>query len=187
MAASTKLNNGVRRGVWEGDRLIQRRSLWLQVAVAMAATAAVAVVVGVPSAVLANPFFVRMSPVPWWSYAVWALTAALSGVLAATYVDRRATIAVAPGRAGILANVASVLAVGCPVCNKLVVAAVGITGALNVWAPIQPLIGAGSLALLGWALWRRLTTMRSCPVTSDGVSSPDVIVLGAARERDRLP
>jgi len=160
------------------------RVVWLQLAVAVVAAAVVAVAVGVPSAILTNPFFVRMTPVPWWSYVVWALTAVLSGVLAATYVNRRATVSAAPGRAGILANVGSVLAVGCPVCNKLVVAALGVSGALTVWAPIQPLIAVASLALLGWALWRRLTTLRSCPAAGDGAPTPAVTVAPSAPERD---
>jgi hypothetical protein len=165
--------------------MMAHRVVWLRLAVAVAAAAVVAVAVGVPSALLANPFFVRMTPVPWWSYAVWALTALLSGVLAASYVNRRATVSAAPGRAGILANVGSVLAVGCPVCNKLVVAALGVSGAMTVWAPIQPLIAAASLALLVWALWRRLTTLRSCPGGGDGALSPPVIAVGPAPERGR--
>ncbi|WP_245909097.1 hypothetical protein [Mycobacterium neglectum] len=140
----------------------------LQLAVAVAAAAAVAVAVGVPSALVANPIFVRMTPAPWWSYAVWVLTSVVSGVLAATYVRRPSAVFSGPGRAGILANIGSVLAVGCPVCNKLVVAALGVSGALNVWAPLQPLIAAAALALLGWALWRRLTALRSCPAVGGG-------------------
>lgn len=156
--------------------MMARRTVLLQLGVAVVVAAVVAVAVGVPSAVLANPFFVRMTPVPWWSFAVWALTALLSGVLAATYVNRRASASAAPGRAGILASVGSVLAVGCPVCNKLVVAAIGVSGALNVWAPIQPAIALGSLALLVWALWRRLATLRSCPAGGEGALSPPVTV-----------
>ena len=169
--------------VQDGGQVIGRRVLWLQLAVAVVAAALVAVAVGVPSALVDNPIFVRMTPVPWWSYAVWALTAVVSGVLVATYVARPAASS-APGRAGILANVGSVLAVGCPVCNKLVVAAIGVSGALNVWAPIQPLIAAGSVALLGWALWRRLTTLRSCPAGGVGQLSPPATVVPSA-ERDR--
>ena len=160
------------------------RMVWLKLGVAVLAAAVVAVAVGVPSAVLANPFFVRMTPVPWWSYAVWALTALLSGVLAATYVNRRVSVSAAPGRAGILASVGSVLAVGCPVCNKLVVAAIGVSGALDVWAPIQPAIAIASLALLVWALWRRLATSRSCPAGGASALSPPVSV-ALALERDR--
>ncbi len=171
-------------GVRDGGQRMARRVVWLQLAVAVLAAAVVAVAVGVPSAVLANPFFVRMTPVPWWSYAVWALTALLSGVLVATYVHGRAAVSAAPGRAGILANVGSVLAVGCPVCNKLVVAAVGVSGAMTVWAPIQPVIAAASLAVLGWALWRRLTALRSCPVGGEGAPSHPVTAVGPAPERD---
>ncbi|WP_179476045.1 hypothetical protein [Mycolicibacterium vinylchloridicum] len=164
--------------------MITRRMLWLRVGVAVAAAAVVAIAVGVPSAVLSNPFFVRMTPVPWWSYAAWALTVGLSGVLAATYVDRRAIASATPGRAGILANVGSVLAVGCPVCNKLVVAALGVGGALGIWAPIQPVLAAASLALLGWALWRRLTALRSCPVAADGARQDRATTADFAPEGD---
>lgn len=139
------------------------RWAWLRLGVGLAAAVGVAVAIGVPSALLANPYFVRMTPVPWWSYAAWAMTSVLSGVLAATYVHAPPSPPRAPGRAGIVANIGSVLAVGCPVCNKLVVAALGVSGALGVWAPMQPVLAAASLAVLGWALWRRLSTLRSCP------------------------
>jgi hypothetical protein len=151
--------------------MMVRRPVWLQLTVAVVAAVIVALAVGVPSALLPNPFFVRMTAVPWWSYTTWILTAVLSGALAATYVRRPSGIPLAPGRAGILANMGSLLAVGCPVCNKVVIAAIGVSGALNVWAPIQPLIAAAALAILGWALWRRLKALRTCPV-GDGSIRP---------------
>uniref|UniRef100_A0A5Q5CLC4 Uncharacterized protein n=1 Tax=Mycobacterium sp. (strain JLS) TaxID=164757 RepID=A0A5Q5CLC4_MYCSJ len=165
--------------------MVLRRLQWAQLAVAVVAAVVVALAVGVPSALLANPIFVRMTPVPWWSYAVWVLTAVLSGILVATYVRGPAAASSVPGRAGIMANVGSVLAVGCPVCNKVVVAAIGVSGALNVWAPIQPLLAGVSLAVLGWALWRRLTALRSCPVGDDDVAlSPPTTVSAATPEPD---
>jgi hypothetical protein len=156
-------------GWW--SKMMVRRSVWLQLTVAVVAAVIDAVAVGVPSALLPNPFFVRMTAVPWWSYTTWVLTAVLSGALAATYVRRSPGVPPAPGRAGILANIGSFLAVGCPVCNKVVIAAIGVSGALNVWAPIQPLIAAAALAILGWALWRRLKALRACPV-GDGSGQP---------------
>jgi hypothetical protein len=158
-----------------------RQRIWLQVVVAAAAAVAVALAVGVPSAVVPNPFFHRMTPVPWWSYVAWILTAVISGMLAATYARRPSYPSSAPARAGLVANVGSLLAVGCPVCNKLVIAAIGVSGALNAWAPIQPLIAATSVALLGWALWRRMTAVRACPVAAD-YSSPSVSVSPRAAE-----
>ena len=65
-----------------------RRWAWIRLGVGFAAAVGVAVAIGVPSALLDNPFFVRMTPVPWWSYAAWAVTSVLSGVLAATTSTR---------------------------------------------------------------------------------------------------
>ena len=58
----------------------------------------------------------------------------------------------------------SFLAVDCPVCNKLVVLAIGISGAMSYWAPLQPFLAVASLALLGFAVRRRLRQLQSCPV-----------------------
>jgi hypothetical protein len=57
------------------------------------------------------------------------------------------------------------------VCNKLVVLALGTTGALTIWAPLQPVVAAASMLLLGWALGTRLAAERSCrslPVPGPG-------------------
>lgn len=32
-------------------------------------------------------------------------------------------------------------AVGCPACNKIAVILLGTSGALNLWAPVQPVLG----------------------------------------------
>jgi hypothetical protein len=165
-------------------RMILRRPVWLQLIVAVVAAVIVGLAVGVPSALIPNPFFVRMTAVPWWSYTAWVLTAVLSGALAATYVRRSSGIPLAPGRAGFLANIGSLLAVGCPVCNKVVIAAIGVSGALNVWAPIQPLIAAASLAILGWALWRRLKALRACPVGGADVPPKPVAAIPSGPGHD---
>ena len=131
---------------------------------AVLAAVLVAVAIGVPTGIIRTPWYTRMTPVLWWNYPVWAVTALLSGLLAATYVRGRAPSSPATPRVGVGAGVLSLLAVGCPVCNKLVVLAIGVTGAMTIWAPLQPLLGLVSLALMGWALWRRLIGERRCPV-----------------------
>jgi hypothetical protein len=41
------------------------------------------------------------------------------------------------------------------VCNKLALVLLGTSGALTIWAPLQPVIGAASLLLLAGTLaWR---------------------------------
>ena len=53
------------------------------------------------------------------------------------------------------AHVRSKTKITCPVCNKLVVALIGAAGALDVFAPIQPLLGTAAIALLVWSLRRQ--------------------------------
>jgi len=145
-----------------------RRWSWVHWLVAALGAVGVALVVGVPTGLLATPFYTRMTAAPGWSYGAWVSTAGLSGLLIATYIQRPMTPQ-GQARAGVVANVGSMLAVGCPVCNKVVVAVAGVGGALHVWAPLQPVIAAASLALLGWALWRRLNTQATaCPVPAAG-------------------
>lgn len=122
---------------------------------------AVALLTGIPTVLIPNDWFTRMTPVQGYAYPVWALTAVLSGLLAASHWGIRSAActrsqAGAIGGAGALV---SWLGIGCPVCNKLVVAALGAAGTMTYFAPLQPWLAAGSLGLLLVALalrWRAL-------------------------------
>lgn len=135
-----------------------------RVARATAAAAITLIVVGIPTDVIANPWFGREIPVRWWEYPVLVATAALTaawfGIQGAASTDAN-TKTDKQQRAPAAGVLLAVFAVGCPVCNKLVVAVLGISGALGFWAPIQPILALVSLALLTAAViyrWRR----RSC-------------------------
>jgi hypothetical protein len=106
---------------------------------------------------------VKEEPRGWWSYPAWVLTAVLEGVLLATYVRAGGATRATTGQAT-TGGVLSFLAVSCPVCNKLVVLAVGASGALSYWVPVQPFLAAASAALLAFAVYQRLRGMRRCPV-----------------------
>jgi hypothetical protein len=71
-----------------------------------------------------------------------------------------------PDRRGrtIGATLLATFAVGCPVCNKLVVAVLGVSGALSYWAPIQPVVGVLSVALLATGFAMRLRGAVACAV-----------------------
>ena len=140
---------------WFGPRLVGR---------AVLGTALVALALGIPTDVIPNPWFVRMTPPEFSNYFFWVTTSILTGTLLATYALPRAArrqIAAAGAGSGYL----GLLAVGCPICNKLVVAFLGVSGALNYFAPIQPFLGAAGLALAGVALTIRLRGARgACPL-----------------------
>ncbi|MER5990852.1 MULTISPECIES: hypothetical protein [Streptomyces] len=127
-----------------------------------------AVVIGVPTDVVPSPLFSRSVPVPWWNYPALAVTAVLAGLVLSTYVRRPSPAGTERpprgDRLGWLGGLLSFLAVGCPVCNKVVLLLLGASGALSYWAPVQPLVALVSAALLAEAALRRLSAQVVCPV-----------------------
>lgn len=126
---------------------------------------ATALALGLPTDVIPNPWFGRTVDVTWWAAPTLALTAAMCGMLAATYVAHIGEAASTSNRDRRTAGVGAVLgffAIGCPVCNKLVLLAFGTTGALNWFEPAQPVMAVASLLVVSWALLRRLEGESAC-------------------------
>jgi hypothetical protein len=139
------------RDVYRGLLLWDRR----RIGVAVAAAAASAVIIGLATVLIPNALFARDIPPVWWDYPVWILTAAAARnahrQLCAqprsphTREGARGPEVASEGRSGILGGVGGVFswfAVGCPVCNKIALLALGYTGALTYFAPLQPLLAA---------------------------------------------
>ena len=139
--------------------------------------AASLVAFGLVSAIIPNPVFGRQIPPEPFAIVVWLLSAPLMGLVVATYTvpapasparpltPAPVAVADAPERDGsILGTVASLgafLAIGCPVCNKIALVLLGTSGAMTFYAPLQPVIGAASLALLAGTLaWRMRRRIR---------------------------
>jgi hypothetical protein len=119
---------------------------------------------GVPTDLVDTPLFVRMTPTEWWNYPLWVVGAILVGLLAATYVARPDRNVVDASHGKILGGgLLSVFAVGCPVCNKIAVLALGAGGALTYFGPARPVLGLLSVGLLLYALRARLAGEGSCP------------------------
>ncbi len=136
-----------------------------RVLIATIAAVAALLVTGIPTAMIDNSWFTRMTPITWWSYPAWIVSAVLVGLLAATYVSSPQAGGVKSAAGG---GLLTTLAVGCPTCNKLVVMALGTSGALSIWAPLQPLLALASIVLLVWVLRQRLQPVNcSLPETAD--------------------
>lgn len=129
-----------------------------------------ALMIGIPSDLIRNPVFGRPVPIRTIDYVIWAITSLLIGLVFAIRPEKmNAADAAADEQQqsrAIWGGFVSFLAVGCPVCNQLVVAAVGASGALSWWAPVQPFVGLAAIGLLLWALKKRLDTyeLTSCPL-----------------------
>jgi len=154
---------------WTGRR-------WAAAAVASVVTF---VLLGIPTALIPNPVFARRIEAPWWTYPSLAVTALLAGLVLATYVRERA---VAEGAGGVLdeaspeearsmtaGGLLAFFAIGCPTCNKLVLIALGSSGAITWFEPVQPLLSLLGIAVLAWALRRRLVGEARCALP-DGVA-----------------
>jgi hypothetical protein len=142
--------------------------------VATASAVAFALVVAVPTDLIDTPLFSREIPPTWWAWPSLLVSSVLGGVLVSTYVDpRRAPQDTGTERRGLVAGVLTYLAVGCPVCNKLVLVALGSAGAVTWFAPFQPVLQLAALGLLAWALVRRLRTLDSCPAPRPAAPLPE--------------
>lgn len=132
---------------------------------AAATAAATILIAGIPTVLIPNPWFTREVPVTAWAWPVLLITSVLSGLLAATYVARKdAQTRATSGPLGVAGALASFFAVGCPVCNKLVLVALGYAGAMQYFEPLQPYLAGGSILLLVIALAARIRRERSCPL-----------------------
>ena len=137
-------------------------SRWL---VSVAVGGLTALLIAIPTGIIHTPFYTRMTPVLWWNYPIWAISAVLAGLLAGTYGARNSKRGGVTGRVSV-GGMMSLLAVGCPICNKVVVALLGASGALGIWAPIQPILGLASVGFLAFALWLRLRAPATCDLPS---------------------
>jgi hypothetical protein len=133
--------------------------------VAALSAAATALVIGIPTDVVPNPWFGRVIGVRPADVAVLVALSLLTGALAATYTVAGRS-GDAPPRTGIGSGVLAWFAVGCPVCNKLVVGLLGVSGATDWFAPAQPILGALAVVLATAALVVRVRAIRrgACPL-----------------------
>ena len=127
--------------------------------VAVGAAVGTALLIGVPTGVIPNPWFGRVVGVRPLDVGVLIALSVLMGALAATYSIAGSSGAKAP-RAALGSGIVGWLAVGCPVCNKAVVLLLGASGATSTFEPIQPILGVASVVLAAAALTVRVRAMR---------------------------
>lgn len=131
-----------------------------------------AIVVSIPTDVLPNPYFTRSMAVTWWSYPVVIATGLLGALLIGSYVRDGAKPVGAEAqlerssRFGLAGATLSFFAIGCPVCNKLVLLALGASGTMTWFAPFQPVLAVASVALMAVAVRMRLRNQVACAIST---------------------
>lgn len=137
--------------------------------------------VAIPTALIPNPVFGREIPPTWWSWPSLIVTSLLVAALTASYIKPRDAVAAekadlaareaaggdsadeAPTKKGIIGAALTYFAVGCPVCNKIVLLALGYNGALTWFEPFQPVLQVLAVAVMVWAIRQRWTYLDACP------------------------
>lgn len=144
------------------NRSISLRSrAWVRVVLGMLVAFGFVLSTAVVTAMIDTPWFSREIPTTTWAWPLLIVAAVLAGALVVVSGQNADD---GMGRRGMWGSAGMFLAVGCPVCNKIVLLTLGSAGAMTWFAPIQPWLGVASIALLACALWRRLGNGRSCPI-----------------------
>ena len=105
----------------------------------------------------------RVYPVQWWNWVTLIVTAALIGLIAATFIQpggRRALAGAGSGSAGTVAAIV----MACPVCSPLAIPLLGTGGLIAFLVPGRGWIALASILLLAATLLLRLRAAGTCAV-----------------------
>lgn len=135
-----------------------------------AVAAASFLALGTVTALWENPFFLRMTPA---SSLEISLLAALSLIVGVYVAIRRPHCSVKTISVG---GVAGFLGIACPVCNKILLFALGADLLLTYFEPVRIYVAAAGVAIAGLALireWMAANNSESAPVpeTTRAISS----------------
>jgi len=129
-----------------------------------------ALLIGIPTVLIPNPLFSRMTPTSLQDYTIWGISVVLIGpVMALATLYPADSVPKAKNRSGggqaLGGTLLSFFSVGCPICNKVIVFLLGVGGAMTFFNPLRPFLGIASIILLSVTLFLRVRVLRSgCPV-----------------------
>lgn len=112
---------------------------------------------GIPTAVIPNPWFGRMTPVTIVDYFFLITTSGLLALYVALPTPSKHTTATAGG-------IANFFAVSCPLCNKLFVLLLGASAVMHYIEPLRVWFGALGVMLAGVAVWTKIKGCKTCKV-----------------------
>ncbi len=135
-------------------------------------TLGAALLIGIPTVLIPNHFFSRMTPTSLQDYVIWSISVMLIGPVMALVTlypgvptAQASTNSRTGGARAVAGTLLSFFSVGCPICNKLIVLLLGISGAMTFFNPLRPFLGIASIVLLSVTLLLRIRVLRrGCPV-----------------------
>lgn len=132
------------------------------VLIGVAVSALALLLFGVPTSLVPTPFFKRMIPPTLWDYGFWIGTSLLLGAYVALQLYGRQRVK-GERAAAVGGAFGGILSFSCPICNKLLLAALGTSAIMTYVDPYRPLLGALTLGVLGSAIYLKVRGIRTCP------------------------
>jgi len=121
----------------------------------MASSLFIFALMGSVTSLIPNPFFTRMVPSTMMDYIFLSLSSILMGAYIGVHFYKR-NISKKCNAITYSGGIGSLLAFGCPICNKLLVILFGTTALMQYFEPMRPLLGYISIFLLSIALYWRI-------------------------------
>lgn len=113
-------------------------------------------ILSIPTAVIRNHFFFRMTPTYWFDYIFLVVNSVLIGLyFASTYTSSKPEACVVEKKS-MFAQGLAFLGIACPICNKLLVYIFSATFLMTFLEPIRPYISLASAILLLWLVARKI-------------------------------
>lgn len=110
----------------------------------------------IPTAVITNPFFTRMTPVYWYDYIYLIADSILLGIyLGLTFGKTQIKQCKVKGKA-FSGGILGFLGIACPICNKILLLLFGVSFLMIYFEPIRPYLGLLSMLILLWAVKEKL-------------------------------
>lgn len=110
---------------------------------------------GIVTDLIQNKFFIRMTNITISDYVFLTLTSVLLGTYVSFYRYGKKHSNKACTAATYSGGFFGFLGFGCPVCNKIIVLLLGVTGVLTYIEPYRPFIGSAGIGLMGYAVYSK--------------------------------
>lgn len=122
----------------------------------LAFSALAILLLGIPTAVIRNHFYFRMTPAFWFDYVFLVVNGALIGLyFAITYTSTQPE-ACKVEKKSIFASLLALFGIACPICNQILLLIFSTAFLLSFLGPARPFISLTSTLLLIWLVYKKL-------------------------------
>ncbi len=126
---------------------------WKYISIATIASVILFFLFALLTAMIPNPFFVRMTPPTLYEWIILIITTILVGMYIGLYYYKKEQQNTKSACAATSGGFLGFLTFGCAVCNKILVFILGISGVMTYFLPIQPYLGIVSIGLLSYGIY----------------------------------